>query len=232
MKIVIIEDDPQIVETVSLCFELYWPDAQVLSASEGNAGRELVRTESPDIVILDLGLPDIHGLEVCREIRLFSNVPIIMLTVMDSESDKVRGLEMGADDYITKPFSHLELLARVKALLRRAYQPEYKGEKRLFSSGNLSIDFAAREVRLGGEVVRLTPTEYNLLYHLVKDAGKVIPHSTLLERVWGPEHASETDYLKVYVQRLREKLEVNPKAPQMILTHWGVGYKFAAPEAK
>jgi DNA-binding response OmpR family regulator len=160
MKIVIIEDAADIVEAVSLCFELRWPGSDILSSAEGKRGLELIERESPDIVILDLGLPDIDGFEVLKDIRRFSNVPVVIFTARTAEADIVRGLELGADDYITKPFSHIELLARVQSIPK-------SGASGYFSAGDLHIDFDGREVRLAGRTVQLTPTEYNMLYQLV-----------------------------------------------------------------
>jgi len=227
MKVVIIEDDPEIVEAVSLCFDLRWPDVEVLTANEGINGVDLIERDSPDIVILDVGLPDIDGFEVCRRIRLFSDVPIVMLTVKDQEFDKVKGLELGADDYMTKPFSHVELLVRVKAVLRRSTIPDLDRGEEPLTIGKLWIDFAAHEVRVDGEAVKLTPTEYNLLYLLARNAGRVMPHRVLLERVWGPDYGDANDYLKVYIQRLRVKLGDESSSPAMIISERGVGYKLA-----
>ncbi len=227
MKVVIIEDDPEIVEAVSLCFDLRWPGVEVVSANEGIAGLNLIEKESPDIVILDVGLPDIDGFEVCRRIRLFSDVPVIMLTVKDQEFDKVKGLELGADGYITKPFSHVELLARVKAVLRRSTMPQLEEEEEPLTVGNLRIDYACHEVRVDGAEVKLTPTEYRLLHLLARNAGRVIPHRVLLEKVWGADYVNSTDYLKVYIQRLRVKLRDAPKDSKLIVSERGVGYKLS-----
>ena len=230
MKVLIIEDDPEIVEAVSLCFELRWPDAKVISANEGIAGVDLVEKESPDLVILDIGLPDIDGFEVCRRIRLFSNMPIIMLTARRQELDKVKGLEMGSDDYITKPFSHVELLARVKTVLRRSSIPDIDHKDAPLTVGSLRIDFTGLEVQLNGEKVELTPIEYNLLCLLAKNAGRVMPHRDLLERIWRSDYAKATDYLKVYIQRLRTKLEDDPHDPKLIVSERGMGYKLVKPD--
>lgn len=226
MKVLIIEDDAGVVEVVARCFEMRWPGVTVLSTGEGAKGTELVEAELPDIVILDLGLPDINGFEVLRQIRFFSDVPIFILTVRDQKPDIARGLESGADDYLTKPFDYIEFLARVKAMLRRSGMGEF-GSAEPFQSGNLWIDFSTREVRLGGEVVKLSPIEYSLLSHLARNAGHVVTHRTLLEKVWGTEYTDATDYLKVYIQRLRVKLCNNLSVPKLILTEWGVGYKLA-----
>jgi len=217
------------VNLVSLCFRTKWPDATILSAGEASSGLELIDSDPPDIVMLDLGLPDIDGLEVLRRIRGSAEVPVVILTVRDQDIEKVEGLELGADDYITKPFSHFELLARVKAVLRRSSKIQLEEKQEVFSWGKLRMNFATREVHLGEKPIKLTPIEYNLLYQLVRNAGQVIPHQTLLEKVWGLEYTDASDYLKVYIQRLREKLEDTP-TPRMLLSKRGVGYKFAKPE--
>ena len=230
MKALIIEDAPYIVESISLCFELRWPEVQVISTGEGNKGIVLAEAESPDIVILDLGLPDKDGFDVLKDIRSFSNVPVVIVTVRGEEIDRVRGLELGADDYITKPFSHMELLARVKAVLRRAHMPELRTGEEPFYSPNLSIDFATRTIIANGKQVKLTPTEYNLLHYLVLNAGTVLTHRALLEKVWGDEYTDAPEYLKVYIQRLRNKLEEDPAKPSFLLSERGVGYKFVRPQ--
>jgi len=229
VKVLIIEDSPDIVETISLCFELRWPGAKLTSTAEGKNGIILAETESPDVIILDLGLPDIDGLEVLREIRSFSNVPIIIVTVRSDEMDRVKGLELGADDYLTKPFSHMELLARIKAVLRRTSMPELKADGGVFRSPRLDIDFASRTVAVNGQPVKMTPTEYNLLYYLVKNEGTVLTHRALLEKVWGEDYTDSQEYLKVYTQRLRNKIEEDPSSPQLIISERGVGYKFVRP---
>jgi len=229
MKVLVIDDDPDLVEVVRLCFELRWPDATVLSAGDGASGLELVEAESPDIIILDIGLPDMDGYEVCREIRRWSDVPIIMLTVRSEDTDIVKGLELGADEYITKPFSHIELLARVQAVLRRVEMLPLESGEQPFVSGELRVDFAAREVHVRGVLVKLTPIEYNLLYHLIKNAGRVLTHASLLGKVWGREYFDAINYLKVHIQHLRQKLEEDPQDPKMIITERGVGYKFVKP---
>ena len=229
MKVLVIDDAPDLVEVVRLCFELRWPDATVLSAGDGASGLELVKAESPDVIILDIGLPDMDGYEVCREIRHWSDVPIIMLTVKSEDTDIVKGLELGADDYITKPFSHIELLARVQAVLRRVQMLPLESGEQPFTSGDLRVDFAAREVGVRGVPVKLTPIEYNLLYHLIKNTGRVLTHASLLGTVWGPEYFNAADYLRVHIQHLRQKLEEDPQDPKMIITERGVGYKFVKP---
>ncbi|MBI4297669.1 MAG: response regulator transcription factor [Chloroflexi bacterium] len=227
MKILVIDDDPDVVEVVSLTFEMRWPEAVTVSANDGTSGIDMVEIESPDIIILDIGLPDMDGFEVCREIRRFSDAPIVMLTVRDKEADIVKGLQLGADDYVTKPFKHIELLARVQAVLRRAQMEPVSAEEAPFRTGKLYIDFSRREVMVENQQVKLTPTEYQLLYHLVKNAGRVMTHRTLLGRVWGREYVDETNYLKVHIQHLRQKLGDDPSDPTLILTERGAGYKFS-----
>ena len=229
MKVLVVEDDPGIVEAISLAFELRWPGVQVVSTAQGLKGVELTESEAPDVVILDLGLPDIEGFDVLRQVRLFSDVPVIILTVRGEEMDKIKGLELGADDYITKPFSHMELLARVKAVLRRSQMPELRGDEKPFVSGKLVIDFASREVTLAGKPVRLTPTEYNLLYYLVRNEGKVLSQQALLRKVWGEEYTDAVEYIKKYIQRLRAKLGDDSQNPRILLSERGVGYKFLRP---
>jgi DNA-binding response OmpR family regulator len=225
MKVLVVDDESEITEVVNLCFGLRWPDADVESAGDAEAGLKLIEQDPPDLVLLDINLPGMDGFEACQEIRRICDVPIVMVSARDNEVDKVRGLEMGADDYITKPFSHLELLARVRAVLRR-YQSTLPTVGEVFETGDLRIDFASRSVTVRGESVRLTPTEYSLLFHLTRNAGRVLPHHTLLAKVWGREYTDEIDYLKVYIRRLRQKLEGDPDTVGRIISERGVGYKF------
>jgi len=227
MKVLLVEDDPQILEAVSVCFKLRWPDVKLVFSASGEKGIELVETESPDIIILDIGLPDMNGFEVLEQIRFFSDVPVIILTVRGEEMDKVRGLELGADDYVTKPFNHMELLARVKAVMNRARMSEFKGGESRFTSGRLVIDFAARTVASNDEVVKLTPIEYKILHLMVRNAGRVVTQRRLMSEVWGESYLENTDRLRTYIRRLRKKLKDNP--PQMLLTEHGLGYKFVSP---
>ncbi len=229
MKILIVDDAPEVVESVRLGFMLQWREVDVIGAGEGGAAVDLVEREAPDLVLLDIGLPDIDGYEVLRQIREFSDVPVIMLTARDDTMDKVKGLELGADDYVTKPFDHLELLARVRAVLRRLDMPAPKSRAPSFHAGDLEVDFAAQEARLRGQRLDLTPTEYKLLYHLVRNAGRVLPHGTLLAKVWGRDYVDEVDYLRVYVRRLRDKLGDDPERPRYIRTERGLGYRFLTP---
>jgi two-component system, OmpR family, KDP operon response regulator KdpE len=228
MKILVVDDAPEVVESVRLGFMLQWREVEVLGAPDGETALDLVERETPDLVLLDIGLPDLDGYQVLEQIRAFSDVPIIMLTARDDTMDKVKGLELGADDYITKPFNHLELLARVKAVLRRLDMPAPKSRAPSFQAGDLEVDFAAQEARLRGERLDLTPTEYKLLYHLVRNAGRVLPHGTLLAKVWGREYVDEVDYVRVYIRRLRDKLGDDPERPRYIRTERGLGYRFLA----
>jgi two-component system KDP operon response regulator KdpE len=203
-------------------------DFTVLEASNGIEALTLWETEQPHLLILDIMMPRMDGLEVCRRIRETSIVPIIVLTALDDERDKVSALDLGADDYLTKPFGVEELLARVRAALRRGQwfaQPPSPGVRRY---GDLEVDLEGHVVRLGGEEVRLTPTEFALLEQLVVNVGKVLTHRTLLQRVWGREYSEEAEYLRVYIGRLRHKLEADPANPRHFLTESGVGYRFVA----
>lgn len=228
MKVLIIEDSPDVVETLKLCFELRWPGANVLSTSSGQEALEVLETESPDLIILDLGLPDMDGIDVLKDIRLFSDVPVVILTVRDEEVSKVKGLENGADDYIVKPFSHIELLARVKAVVRRGRISEPTGGEQPLVMDNVKIDFAGREVTQDSKKVELTPTEWRLLTVLARNAGRVLSYDTLLGRVWGQEYTGNEDYVNKYVYRLRQKLGDNSEYPKIIANARGIGYKFVA----
>ncbi len=233
MKLLVVDDAPDVVESIKLGFTLQWRDVDVLGAGDGEVALDMVEREKPDLVLLDIGLPGIDGYEVLRQIRLFSDVPVVMLTARDDTLDKVKGLELGADDYVTKPFNHLELLARVRAVLRRHEMPAPASRAPSFRSGELEVDFARHEVRLRGRPLDLTPTEYKLLYHLVRNAGHVLPHGTLLAKVWGREYVDEVDYLRVYVRRLRDKLGDDPDDVRYIRTERGLGYRFiGAPDGR
>jgi two-component system KDP operon response regulator KdpE len=229
MQILVVDDEPDVVESVRLGFTLQWRDVDVLGAGEGEAALDIVEREHPDIVLLDVGLPGMDGYEVLRQIRAFSDVPVLMLTARDDAMDKVKGLELGADDYVTKPFNHLELMARVKAVLRRLEMPAPASRAPSFKAGDLEVDFAKQEARLQGARLDLTPTEYKLLYHLVRNAGHTLEHGTLLAKVWGREYVDEVDYIRVYIRRLRDKLGDSPDAPRYIQTERGLGYRFIAP---
>ncbi len=229
MKVLVVDDASEVIEAVTVSFTLQWRETEVIGADNGEAALDLVEQEHPDVVLLDIAMPGMNGFEVLREIRAFSDVPVIMLTAKDDVLDKVKGLELGADDYVTKPFDHLELLARVKALLRRLDMPQPTSRAPSFRSGDLEVDFAAQEARLRGQPVPLTATEYKLLYHLVRNAGRVLRHETLLAKVWGREYVDEVDYIRVYVRRLRDKLGDDPERPRYIRTERGLGYRFVRP---
>ncbi len=228
MKILIVDDEPDVIKVVTMSFNLQQPDWAILSARDGESALDLIDREHPDLVLLDVAMPEMDGFQVLKEIRRFSDLPVIMLTAKDDEMSKVMGLERGADDYVTKPFSHLELLARVRTVLRRV-QSLPLAHKEPFVCGDLRVDYVLRQVSVGGKKVPLTQTEYNLLYHLVRNAGQVLTHEMLLTHVWGPEYADEIDYVKVYISRLRAKLEPDPRHPQYILTEHNLGYRFWKP---
>lgn len=229
MRILVVDDEPDVIESVQLGLTLQWREVEVLGAEDGEKALDIVERESPDIVLLDIGLPGRDGFDVLRELRQFSDVPVVMLTARDDAMDKVKGLELGADDYVTKPFNHLELMARVRAVLRRHDMPAPASRTPSFRSGELEMDFARQEVRLRGERVELTPTEYKVLYHLVRNAGHVLQHGTLLAKVWGREYMDETDYVRVYIRRLRDKLGDDPDNPRYIQTERRLGYRFLSP---
>ena len=219
----IIDDDPGIQDMVSLAIELNWPKSIVYTAADGLTGLDLVRQHSPDVVILDLGLPDIDGLEVCEKLRAESSIPIVMLTARDREIDIVKGLNAGADDYVTKPFSHLQFLARLKAVLRRS---KGSAPESTYSDAHLSVDFDRRSVTVLGETVRLTPTEFSLLEHLLRNADRVVTHEELLRACWGEEYVDATGYIKTHIRTLREKLKDDPTSETGIVNERGVGYRY------
>jgi two-component system, OmpR family, KDP operon response regulator KdpE len=230
MKILIVDDEPNVIKVVTTIFHLYQTAWEVTTAEDGPQALKAVERERPDVILLDVGLPGMDGFQVLEAIRRFCDVPVIMLTVRDDEVSKVQGLESGADDYVTKPFGHLELLARVRAVLRRA-QALPSAHEQPFISGDIQVDFAQRKVTVCGQPVSLTGIEYRLLYHLVRNAGQVMTHEALLARVWGPEYRDELSYLKSYISRLRSKLERDPRQPEYILTEYGVGYWFCPPSS-
>ncbi len=229
MKILVIEDDPDILEVISLSVRMGLPQAEIVSASLGRRGIEMLRELVPDIALLDLLLPDINGFEVLSEIRSFSNVPVIIITVKGDEMDRVRGLELGADDYIVKPFSHMELVARLRTVLRRAKAAETMLPATL-ERGGLWINFRSQEVKVHGREVNLTPTQYKLLCELATNSGRTLSQKALVERVWGEEFLNDANVVKVHMHRLRRKIGDNPKNPHTIITVPGKGYKFRAPE--
>lgn len=226
--ILVVDDEPRLVTLVRKNLES--TGYKVSTAPDGRTAIAALEMQEFDLVLLDLMLPDMDGYDVCRHIREFSEVPIIMLTARTDETEKVRGLDLGADDYLTKPFNVAEMMARVRAVLRRTRLPQQAKKQPLITIGDLCIDFARRQVTARGERVKLSPTEYKLLYELASNAGRVLLHDELLRRVWGSEYRDEVEYLRVYIRYLRQKLELDPAKPQYILTEPGVGYCFAAPQ--
>ena len=225
LKVLIAEDARDVAEVVAFGVRMNWPGAQVVVAPGGAEALQSFLTEPPDLVILDISIPPPDGFEVCRRIREGSQVPILMLTVRDATLDKVRALDLGADDYLTKPFDHLELLARLRSLMRRATSASPTSGPEL-TIGDLTLNFARHEVHIHGEAVRLTSTEYRVLEELVRHAGTVLTHQVLLDRVWGPGYEADAHYLKVFVRRLRQKLGDDAEHPRYIQTEWGIGYRF------
>jgi len=222
--ILVVDDEPRIIEVVSMNLDL--EGYQVSGASNGYEALQKLTEDLPDLIILDVMMPEMDGFETLRKIREISTAPVIMLTVKGEEIDKVKGLDLGADDYVTKPFSPKELVSRVKAALRRVEMPTPAPKIEIRVDDNLSIDFSRRKVVVRGKEVHLRPTEYRLLYHLVSNAGHVLTHETLLRRVWGYEYRDEDHYLWLYITYLRQKLEEDSKHPKYILGERGIGYRF------
>ena len=226
-KILVVDDEPRVVRLVSTVLRAM--DYQVVAASSGESALEMLALEQPDLVLLDIRLPGgLDGYDVCHRIREFSDVAVIMLTAKAMEGDILNGFDAGADDYLTKPFSAKELVARVKAVLRRTQRPE-ETVTATFTCGELEINFAQRTVKTGGEKVALTRTEYSLLRHLALNANRVVLHQDLLTEVWGPEYRDDIDYLRAYIHYLRRKLEADPSNPRYIMTSQGVGYMLTYP---
>ncbi|NDJ77403.1 MAG: response regulator [Chloroflexi bacterium] len=221
-KVLVVDDDAQMLRLLKIKLEV--EGFEVVTATRGNVALELAVVEQPDVILLDVKMPDSSGFDICARLREFTAVPIIMITGQSREEDMVRGLDAGADDYLVKPIRNKELLARVRANLRRARVPEQAPSKPIFRLSDLEIDFAQRQVTMRSQHIRLTPTEYKLLYHLAVNAGRILTHSQLLSKVWGPGYEEDTQYLWVNISRLRGKLETNPSAPEYILTEPGVGY--------
>ena len=222
--VLVVDDEPRMVRFVQMNLEL--EGYRVSTASGGLEALDRVREEIPDLVLLDIMMPEMDGYETLERIRQVSSVPVIMLTVKAEEEDKVRGLELGADDYVTKPFSPRELMSRVKAALRRAEMPGPAQKTLTVIDENLTVDFQRREVLVDGKRVKLRPTEYRLLYHLVNNAGWVMTHETLLSKVWGYEYRDDTQLLRLYITYLRKKIEPDPSNPKYIFNERGVGYRF------
>jgi two-component system KDP operon response regulator KdpE len=229
MKLLIVDDDPDVVEAIALAYSLESPDSEIVT-DDGGTVLSTFKRENPTVMLLDISLPGIDGFDVLARIRAISDIPVLMISARGEEADKVRGLELGADDYITKPFGYAELSARIRAVMRRAQSlPPVVGGG-TFQAGPLYINYSTHHVELNGKQIKLTPIEYKLLYQLTRNAGKVLQHDQLLTKIWGPEYLGEFDYLRIYIRRLREKIEPNPQQPQYILTERGLGYKFADPE--
>jgi two-component system KDP operon response regulator KdpE len=225
--ILVIDDEPQILRAMRTI--LTEKQFQVTTANRGEEGLALAAANEPDLIVLDLGLPDMDGVEVCRQLREWTQLPIIILSVRDSERDKVAALDMGADDYLTKPFGIEELLARVRVALRHSASRRGTQSKTV-RAGALTIDLAWHIVRRGESEVKLTGTEYKLLAFLAANHGRVLTHQSILTHVWGQEDSDHTEYLRVYMRQLRKKLEADPERPQYILTEPGIGYRFIADE--
>ena len=222
VKILVVDDEPQIRRALQTALRANGFDVDV--AEDGQLALDMAAIHPPDILILDLGLPGLDGIEVIRQFRSWSNVPIIVLSARGAERDKVQALDLGADDYLTKPFGMGELVARIRVALRHAAGSELVDPRLTF--GELDIDLVARVVTLSGKEVHLTPIEYELLRELATNAGKVLTHQMLLSRVWGPASADATNYLRVYINQLRRKIETAPGGTRLIMTEPGVGYRF------
>jgi DNA-binding response OmpR family regulator len=232
MKVLLIDDDPEILDAVTVGFHFEWRDCTVLSATTGEEGLRLFYEHSPDMIVLDLVMPDTNGFDVLREIRRVSDVPLIMLTARQREANHVRGLDLGADDYMTKPFTILTLLARIRAILRRTESRLGGSEARTVAFADLTIDPRDQQVWVRGDRVQLTPSEYRLLYQLARNPNRVMANRVLCERVWGSNWQATANDLKALVHRLRVKLGDNPREPRYIENQRGMGYRFVArPEA-
>ena len=225
MKVIIIEDSEEIVESIKLCITIRWPECAIQSTPRGREGLGLIQSESPDVVILDLVLADGYGLDVLKEIRAFSDVPVIIVSVKGDEVSRVKGLELGADDYIAKPFSHTELLARVRAVLRRAHMPSLWQDAGLVQGGKLSIDLGSGRAYVDGRETGFSATEWKLLTFLVRNEGRIMPADLLASKVWGLTFV-EPSTIKMCVRRLRMKLGDDTRAPRIIRSHRGRGYSF------
>ena len=224
LTVLVVDDEPRIIDFIRMNLE--FEGFRVVDAPNGHETLERLKEDLPDLILLDVMMPKMDGFETLKHIREVSNVPVIMLTVRQEEGDRIRGLDLGADDYITKPFSPRELLSRIKALLRRSFMPSPTRKTRIVVDDDLMIDFSKGEVFVRGEKIALRPTEYRLLYHLVNNAGRLLTHETLLSKVWGHEYRDEAHYLRLYITYLRQKIEQDPAHPKYILTERGLGYRF------
>jgi DNA-binding response OmpR family regulator len=224
ITILIVDDEPRIRDLVRMNLEM--EHYSVIEASNGVEALDQLRENLPDLVMLDVMMPEMDGFETLRAIREVSTVPVVMLTVRQSEQDRIHGLDLGADDYLAKPFSPRELLSRIRALLRRSFMAPPSRKTEIIVDSDLKIDFSRHEVIVRGQKVVLRPTEYRLLYHLVSNAGHLLTHETLLSKVWGREYRDEAHYLRLYITYLRQKIEKDPAHPKYILTERGIGYRF------
>lgn len=224
-RILIVDDEPRFVRLIEA--NLQTEGYGILKATNGKEAVEQAVAERPDLILLDVMMPELDGFEACARIRQFSNVPIIMLTAKGEEDQRIKGLDLGADDYVVKPFSAGELLARVRSVLRRAQTNALDSRESVFTRGDLQIDFAQAEVRLAGELVSLSATEYRLLLQFARSAGRILSAEDLLRNVWGEEYSDEKEILWVSISRLRQKLEKDPKRPELIVTHSGEGYSMS-----
>ena len=223
-RVLVVDDEPRLIHFIRLNLE--HDGFEVIEATSGAQALTSLRDRLPDLILLDVMMPELDGFEALQLIREISTVPVIMLTAKGEEEDRIRGLELGADDYISKPFSPREMVSRVKAVLRRTETPSPPIHEKIVVDERLSIDFDRREITVDGTLVQLRPTEFKLLFHLVQNAGWVVPHDQLLAKVWGYEYREETHYLRLYINYLRQKLEADPANPRYILTERGVGYRF------
>ena len=228
-RILVVDDEPQIrrVMKTALASNGY----EAYEARTGEEALESLRANHPDLILLDMNMPGMGGMSTCREIRAVCEIPIIILSVRDSEQDKIAALDAGADDYMTKPFSVNELLARIRANLRRFGGPAAEAGETVVVASDFLVNIAAREVKIGGKLVRLTPKEFDLLRFLLANANKPIPHRKLLQTIWGPDYGDEVEYLRVFISQLRKKVEADPARPRYIVTEPWIGYRFVLPPA-
>jgi len=230
VTVLIVEDAAEVVESIRLCISLRWPDCVTLTTPQGNEALRLLESESPDLVVLDLALLDGHGLDFLKEIRSFSDVPVLIVSAAADEVSRVRGLELGADDYLMKPFSHAELLARIRAVLRRAHMPELWKDEGVVTGETISIDLAAGRVYINGTEAPFSATEWKLLAYLARNEGKVISTRALAQNVWGLNYV-ENSTIKMCIRRVRLKLGDNTQSPRIIRSYRGRGYSFELPRA-
>lgn len=226
MKVVVIEDEKSIIDAINVAFEFRWPDAKVIASTTGKKGIDLAKKESPDIIILDINLPDISGFNVLKEIRTFSTVPVIIVTVRSDDEDMLKGLEAGADDYIIKPFNYMTLLARIKAILRRIEITPFMGAHNNKVNARLTIDFVNQKVKVDNRLVKLTPSEYRLLALLVKNKDQIVSYNSIMKEVWEKDFSGNTENIRIYIRRIRKILQDIP--PNMIVNKHGHGYMFVS----